>query len=112
MTLELGDASSVRCVTSDLICELDFQGKGFFSGTPNSVVGKIKKESTQEILYEICGQWSGELNIKKYTPPEKSSLTGLLVKNKASTTICYLLYFSHLLELEVIVRRRRIQANY
>lgn len=79
MTLELGDASSVRCVTSDLVCELDFQTKGFFSGQPNSVVGKIKKESTQEILYEICGQWSGEIFIKKYTPPEKSGITGLLV---------------------------------
>ncbi|KAK4515281.1 uncharacterized protein ATC70_002891 [Mucor velutinosus] len=85
MTLELGDASTVRCVSSDLICEMDFQTKGFFSGQPNSVVGKIKRESTQEILYEISGQWSGELFIKKYTPPEKSSITGLLSLTKKST---------------------------
>ncbi|KAI8386860.1 hypothetical protein BD560DRAFT_321387 [Blakeslea trispora] len=56
MTLELGDASS-----------------GFFSGQCNSVVGKIKRESTQEILYEISGQWSGELLIKKYKK-EKSEV--------------------------------------
>lgn len=87
MTLELGDASTVRCVSSDLICEMDFQTKGFFSGQPNSVVGKIKKESTQEILYEISGQWSGELFIKKYTPTEKSSIGGLLVNRAHKFTI-------------------------
>ena len=27
MTLELGDSSKVRCVTSDLSCELDFKTK-------------------------------------------------------------------------------------
>ncbi|KAI8388694.1 uncharacterized protein BYT42DRAFT_631824 [Radiomyces spectabilis] len=47
MTIELGDSS-----------------KGFFSGQWNSVVGKIKKESTQEVLCEITGQWSNELDIK------------------------------------------------
>ncbi|EPB83985.1 hypothetical protein HMPREF1544_09256 [Mucor circinelloides 1006PhL] len=74
MTLELGDASTVRCVSSDLICEMDFQTKGFFSGQPNSVVGKIKRESTQEILYEISGQWSGELFIKNTKEEEKPDL--------------------------------------
>ncbi|KAI9472467.1 MAG: hypothetical protein EXX96DRAFT_584239 [Benjaminiella poitrasii] len=89
MTLELGDASVVRCVSSDLICEMDFQTKGFFSGQPNSVVGKIKKESTQEILYEISGQWSGELFIKKYMPSEKSgssTISNLLSLRGSSST--------------------------
>lgn len=27
MTLELGDTSSVRCISSDLICELEFKTK-------------------------------------------------------------------------------------
>lgn len=84
MMLELGDVSTVRCEASDLICEMDFQTKGFFSGQPNSVVAKIKRESTQAILYEITGQWSNQLFIKKYDPSEKSSSTsgvvgGLLV---------------------------------
>jgi hypothetical protein len=78
MTLELGDASTIKCVTSDLVCELDFQTKGFFSGQWNSVTGKIKRESTQEILYELSGQWSSELYIKKYTG--KSTSGGLLVR--------------------------------
>ena len=82
MTLELGDASSVRCVSSDLICEMDFQTKGFFSGQCNSVVGKIKRESTQEVLYEISGQWSGELLIKKYVPDKSGSTIGGLLVNK------------------------------
>ncbi|KAI9321224.1 hypothetical protein BX666DRAFT_1899849 [Dichotomocladium elegans] len=63
MTMELGDSSKVRCVTSDLVCELDFKTKGFFSGQWNSVYGKIKKESTQEVLCEISGQWTNELYI-------------------------------------------------
>lgn len=96
MTLELGDTSTVRCVSSDLICEMDFQTKGFFSGQPNSVVGKIKRESTQEILYEISGQWSGELFIKQYTPPEKSSIGGLLVKRYFfKWTRCNILLLTH-----------------
>ncbi|KAJ8664063.1 hypothetical protein O0I10_000341 [Lichtheimia ornata] len=64
MTIELGDSSRVRCVTSDLVCDLEFKTKGFFSGQWNSVVGKIKKESTQEVLCEITGQWTNELHIK------------------------------------------------
>jgi hypothetical protein len=27
MTMEMGDRSTIRCVTSDLICELDFKTK-------------------------------------------------------------------------------------
>ncbi|KAI8377161.1 hypothetical protein EDC96DRAFT_494706 [Choanephora cucurbitarum] len=86
MTLELGDASSVRCVSSDLICEMDFQTKGFFSGQCNSVVGKIKRESTQEVLYEISGQWSGELLIKKYVPDKSGSTIGGLLSLRGSTS--------------------------
>ncbi|KAI8097693.1 uncharacterized protein BX664DRAFT_276571, partial [Halteromyces radiatus] len=64
MVLELGDKCKVRCKSSDLICELDFKTKGFFSGRYNSVVGKIKKESTNKVLYEIHGQWSSQIYIK------------------------------------------------
>ncbi|KAG1056187.1 hypothetical protein G6F46_009341 [Rhizopus delemar] len=64
MVLELGDSCTVRCKTSDLVCELDFKTKGFFSGQYNSVYGRVKKESTGEVLYEISGQWSDEIYIK------------------------------------------------
>ncbi|OBZ85163.1 Oxysterol-binding C23B6.01c [Choanephora cucurbitarum] len=65
MALELGGHCVVRCKTSDLICELDFKTKGFFSGQYDLVSGVIKRESTGEILYEISGQWSNEIYIKK-----------------------------------------------
>ncbi|KAI7900434.1 uncharacterized protein BX663DRAFT_517565 [Cokeromyces recurvatus] len=81
MILELGDSCMVRCRTSDLICKLDFKTKGFFSGQYNSVSGKIKKESTDETLYEISGQWSNEIYIKN----TKTSNTSLFFDVKSST---------------------------
>ncbi|RUS26487.1 hypothetical protein BC938DRAFT_470704, partial [Jimgerdemannia flammicorona] len=66
MTLELGDNSTVRCERSDLICELEFKTKGFFSGAYNSVFGKIKRESTGEVLYELSGRWTDVLYIKMH----------------------------------------------
>lgn len=62
--MELGDQCTVKCVTSDLIAELDFKTKGFFSGQYHGVVGKIKKGSTGEVLYDISGTWTNELFIK------------------------------------------------
>ncbi|KAI9024897.1 hypothetical protein CLU79DRAFT_745312 [Phycomyces nitens] len=74
MVLELGDNCVLRCRTSDLTCELDFKTKGFFSGQYNVLVGKIKKESTGEVLYEISGQWSNEIFIKSVKSSTKVSL--------------------------------------
>ena len=82
MTLELGDASKIRCASTGLVCEMDFQTKGFFSGQCNSVVAKVKKEATGEVLYDITGQWSGELFIKKHDPDEKTSTVGNLLVNQ------------------------------
>lgn len=64
MLMELGDQCTVKCVTSDLIAELDFKTKGFFSGQYHGVVGKIKRGSTGELLYDISGTWTTELFIK------------------------------------------------
>ncbi|ORX51604.1 Oxysterol-binding protein [Hesseltinella vesiculosa] len=55
MVLELGDSCTIRCDANDL---------GFFSGQYNSVVGNIKKGSTNKVLYEIMGQWSQQIYIK------------------------------------------------
>lgn len=39
--------------------------QGFFNkGKSNSIDGKIKKQSTDETLYEIFGQWSSQIYIK------------------------------------------------
>ncbi|CAG8603266.1 913_t:CDS:2 [Paraglomus occultum] len=74
MVLELGDASVVRCEKSDLICELEFKTKGFFSGSYNAIVGKIKIESTGECLYEISGKWSDIMYIKDLKTGKKEVL--------------------------------------
>ncbi|KAI8877987.1 Oxysterol-binding protein, partial [Backusella circina FSU 941] len=72
MTMEMGDQSTIRCVTSDLICELEFKTKGFFSGQYHSVSGKIKKESTGEVLYDLSGVWTTEIFIKGKNSPKES----------------------------------------
>jgi len=74
MTIELGDSSTVRCEKNDLVCELEFKTKGFFSGTYNSVFGKIKRESTGELLYEISGRWTDVMFIKMHRASNKNPL--------------------------------------
>ncbi|KAI8994715.1 hypothetical protein BDB01DRAFT_773828 [Pilobolus umbonatus] len=75
MGLELGDTAIIRCAANDLICELDFKTKGFFSGEYKSVSGTIKKESTGKVLFEISGQWADKMYIK----PAKSSKSELFL---------------------------------
>ncbi|KAF9129151.1 hypothetical protein BGW39_004419 [Mortierella sp. 14UC] len=65
MLMELGDVATVKCAKLDLVCNLEFKVKGFFSGSYNGLAGKIKRESTNETLYEISGKWSDEIIIKK-----------------------------------------------
>ncbi|ORZ11086.1 hypothetical protein BCR42DRAFT_332811 [Absidia repens] len=65
MVMELGDKCTIRCIENDL---------GFFSGEYNSVIGKIKKESSNKCLYEICGQWSGQIYIKSSNKHDTKSL--------------------------------------
>jgi hypothetical protein len=74
MVMELGDNSTVRCEKNDLICELEFRTKGFFSGAYNSIYGKIKRESTGEVLYEITGKWSETIYIKDIQTGNKEAL--------------------------------------
>ncbi|KAF9187587.1 hypothetical protein BGZ51_003441 [Haplosporangium sp. Z 767] len=65
MLMELGDVAAIRCPKLDLVCNLEFKVKGFFSGSYNGISGKIKRESTSEVLYEISGKWSDVIIIKK-----------------------------------------------
>lgn len=84
MIMEMGDQSTIKCKSLDLICELEFKTKvsffhlanlfqcvsmciskkGYFSGQYHSVTGKIKRISTGDVLYEISGVWTEELFIK------------------------------------------------
>jgi hypothetical protein len=64
MKYELGDHSYVRCPELDLVADIEFKVKGFFTGAYNVVGGFIRRESTAEDLYEISGSWHGEMFIK------------------------------------------------
>ncbi|CAG8444679.1 11257_t:CDS:2 [Cetraspora pellucida] len=63
MVMELGDKTTIRCEKNDLLCEMQFQTKGYFTGTYNSIYGKIMRESTKECLFEITGKWSDTMYI-------------------------------------------------
>ena len=64
MKYELGDHSYVRCPELDLMADIEFKVKGFFTGAYNAIGGFIRRESTGEVLHEISGSWNGEMWIK------------------------------------------------
>ena len=64
MKYELGDHSYVRCPENDLVADIEFKTKGYFSGTYNAIGGTIKNEKTGEVYYELSGMWNGEMTIK------------------------------------------------
>ncbi|KAI9894297.1 MAG: hypothetical protein M1814_004151 [Vezdaea aestivalis] len=64
MKYELGDHSFVKCPENDLVADIEFKTKGWVGGTYNAIGGFIKKESTQEHLYELSGKWNGEMFVK------------------------------------------------
>lgn len=64
MKYELGDHSYVRCPENNLVADIEFKTKGYFTGGYNIISGTIKNEQTQQVLYELSGMWSGEMFIK------------------------------------------------
>ncbi|KAI3647177.1 hypothetical protein MP228_007398 [Amoeboaphelidium protococcarum] len=65
MMMELGDSCTFRCDKNDLMAELEFTTKGFFSGHYNGIKGKVKKISSGETLFNISGKWSEKILIQK-----------------------------------------------
>ncbi|OMJ21525.1 Oxysterol-binding protein-like protein [Smittium culicis] len=63
MVLEMGDKAHITCQKLDLIYKVEFKTKGFFSGQYNEVAGKIKRISTDEVLYEVSGNWQHKMTI-------------------------------------------------
>ncbi|KAG9299629.1 hypothetical protein G9A89_020800 [Geosiphon pyriformis] len=57
-----------------MVMELGDNSTGFFTGSYNSIQGKIKRESTGETLYEISGKWSDILYIKDVKTGNKEVL--------------------------------------
>ncbi|KKK21088.1 oxysterol-binding protein [Aspergillus rambellii] len=74
MKYELGDHSFVRCPEHNLVADLEFKTKGYFSGTYNAIGGTIKNEKTGEVYYELSGFWNGEMYIKNVHSNEKELL--------------------------------------
>ncbi|KAI9148519.1 Oxysterol-binding protein OBPa [Blastocladiella emersonii ATCC 22665] len=64
MILELGDNVTIKCPKTDLVCELEFKVKGYFTGSYNALGGKIKRISKRDTLYELSGKWSDKSFIK------------------------------------------------
>ena len=62
MVLELGDTCTVRNDAQDFYADLEFKTKGFFSGTYNSIAGRVKHGSTE--LGDVTGKWSALMEFK------------------------------------------------
>lgn len=74
MKYELGDHSYVRCPENDLVADIEFKTKGYFSGTYNAIGGTIRNEKTGEVYYELSGLWNGEMTIKNVATHKKETL--------------------------------------
>ncbi|MCJ1476287.1 hypothetical protein MMC13_004953 [Lambiella insularis] len=74
MKYELGDHSFVRCPENGLSADMEFKTKGYFGGTYNAIGGTIKNDKTGEVLFELSGMWSGEMDIKNVKTGKKEVL--------------------------------------
>ncbi|EEB08560.2 oxysterol binding protein [Schizosaccharomyces japonicus yFS275] len=70
LRIELGDHVIVRCPKNDLIANIEFKVKGFISGTYNSIFGKVKRESTGEVLYQLSGKWDSQMFLENVKTQE------------------------------------------
>ncbi|OBT67616.1 hypothetical protein VE03_03789 [Pseudogymnoascus sp. 23342-1-I1] len=74
MKYELGDHSFVRCPELGLTADIEFKTKGYFTGSYNAIGGTIKNDKTGEVLYELSGMWTGEMDIKNVATGRKEVL--------------------------------------
>lgn len=64
MVLELGDVAQVTNHKLETSCEVDFKTKGFFSGSYNSIHGKVR--SHKDEIGEISGKWSDQMYFQRH----------------------------------------------
>lgn len=74
MKYELGDHSYVRCPENNLVADIEFKTKGYFSGTYNQIGGTIKNSETNEVYYELSGLWNQEMYITDVKTHKKELL--------------------------------------
>ncbi|KAI0055920.1 Oxysterol-binding protein [Artomyces pyxidatus] len=72
MVLELGDTCTARNDRHGLSSDLEFKTKGFFSGTYNAILGRVKHGHND--VGEISGKWSGLMEFKSSKTGEKRPL--------------------------------------
>ncbi|GJJ08784.1 hypothetical protein Clacol_003003 [Clathrus columnatus] len=72
MVLELGDSCVVKNEQTGLHCDIDFKTKGFFSGSYNNVVGKVKRNGSE--IGEVSGRWSHIMEYKDVKTSRKRLL--------------------------------------
>lgn len=72
MVLELGDSSIVRNSQTGMSCDVEFKTKGFFSGSYNSIAGKIKSPKGE--IGDISGHWSDVMEIHRKGTKSKEVL--------------------------------------
>jgi len=73
MVLELGETCTAKNAANDMLADIDFKTKGFFSGTYNAVNAKLKHQGTE--FAEVTGRWNKIMEIKDANVRRCSSST-------------------------------------
>ena len=71
MLLELGNLVSIECPLTNLIADIAFKTKGYFTGTYNSIVGKIRSTESGLVLFNLSGKWTDKIY---FTPVHPSTM--------------------------------------
>ncbi|KAF7784781.1 hypothetical protein Agabi119p4_946 [Agaricus bisporus var. burnettii] len=72
MVLELGDTCTAKNEKHNLSCDLEFKTKGFFSGTYNAIMGRVRHSSLD--IGEVTGRWSHVMEIRNSRTGQKRVL--------------------------------------
>jgi oxysterol-binding protein-related protein 8 len=62
MVLELGDTCTAKNEKNGIQCDIEFKTKGFFSGTYNSISGRVRHNNND--VGEVSGRWSHVMDYK------------------------------------------------
>jgi hypothetical protein len=62
LLMEMGGKTSITCMKTGLVTELEFKTKPFFGGEYNVVTGKIKKKNNT--LFQVRGKWNDKIYIR------------------------------------------------
>ncbi|OAA39130.1 Oxysterol-binding protein [Metarhizium rileyi] len=80
------DGSSYICSSSGYTAKIDYSGKGWLSGKKNSIVAALYPTGKEkEVLYNVTGQWTKEIEIYE-GPAKKNSPTTLVATYDAVGT--------------------------